>query len=141
MCKEVVDFLRDHHLPAVTVESNGIGCFLPGLLRSHLNAAGLAAAVREQTTHRAKVARILAAFDAPLAAGRLLVHSSVLKTPFAAEMTSWAADGKSPDDGLDAVAGCLLAEPVRLNRGTRPTPRPDWRPGATPVEANTDFVP
>jgi len=32
-CRQVAAFLRDNHLPSVTLETNGIGRFLPGLLR------------------------------------------------------------------------------------------------------------
>ena len=44
------------------------------------------------------------------------------------------------DDGLDAVSGCLLAEPVRLPR-TGPGRRQDWRPGRSPHTAIIDFDP
>ena len=51
-----------------------------------------------------------------------------MQTPFPDEMQDFNASGRTHDDGLDAVAGCLLAEPVRLpqhfhfNRN-----RPLWR--------------
>ena len=35
-------------------------------------------------------------------------------TPFIQEMREWTFDGSLHDDALDAVAGCLLSEPVRL---------------------------
>ncbi|MGE4220291.1 MAG: hypothetical protein AB7G39_12665, partial [Alphaproteobacteria bacterium] len=48
---------------------------------------------------------------------------------FAMEMREWRPDGAEragSDDGLDAVAGCLLAEPVRLHR-LPPAARRPWR--------------
>jgi len=141
MCAEVARFVESLHLPSVTVETNGIGRFLPGLLRSQLARLGVAAAVREHASHQPKAARILAAFDAPLAAGRLLAHASVLETPFADELGQWSPEAKCPDDGLDAVAGCLLSEPVRLPRFTPPARGADWRPGAQPQTASGQFEP
>ncbi len=48
--------------------------------------------------------------------------------------------GKSRDDGLDAVAGCLLSQPVRLSRRFAASDaRPDWRPGGGAVVARSDF--
>jgi hypothetical protein len=46
----------------------------------------------------------------------LHAHEAVFRTPFPAEMAAWRPDapGAARDDALDALAGCLLAEPVRL---------------------------
>lgn len=131
-CRAVAAFLADHHLPAVAVEINGLGRFLPGLLRRELARARVAATVREIASRKPKAQRILEAFDAVLAAGALYAHRSVWDTPFVAEMRDWRPGGGGGarggrDDGLDAVAGCLSLEPVRLDRPVRPPPRPDWR--------------
>ena len=40
----------------------------------------------------------------------------MLSTPFAAELRDWRPDHPGHDDGLDAVAACVAAEPVRLPR-------------------------
>ena len=150
LCRQVVAFLRDLHLPAVRIESNGLGKFLPGLLRRALHEAADAdwpgAAVIECSSRQAKAARILAAFDAPLAAGAIFAHDSVLASPFLVEMREWRPNlAQARDDGLDAVAGCLLSEPVRLNAHAktagRHAGRKDWRPGSGGFKASTDFTP
>ena len=141
-CRRVAAFLRDNFLPAVMLETNGLGRFLPGLLRGELAAAAVDAAVVERTSQRAKDLRIVEAFDAVLDAGRLHAHDSVWETPFVREMREWLPGGKVRDDGLDAVSGCLLAEPVRLARVTRTDdmpPRPRWRGDGGPFKAKTDF--
>ncbi|PIW30496.1 MAG: hypothetical protein COW30_02090 [Rhodospirillales bacterium CG15_BIG_FIL_POST_REV_8_21_14_020_66_15] len=143
-CRQVAAFLRENHLPSVTLETNGIGRFLPGLLRRALGTAGVEAAVIEATSRRAKDLRILDAFDAVLAAGRLRAHDSVWRTPFVREMREWTPGATCRDDGLDAVAGCLLAEPVRLGRGVPPADgvtrrKPNW-PGGGTFKARTDFA-
>ena len=56
-------------------------------------------------------------------------------------MRDWRPDGRyrGPDDGLDAVAGCLGAEPCRFDRSTTPPERrADWR-GAGAVGEAADW--
>jgi len=128
----------------VVLETNGLGRFLPGLLRREISAAGLACAVIEKASRRNKDLRIVEAFDAVLAAGRLHAHRGVWDTPFVTEMREWRPGGRSRDDGLDAVSGCLLAEPVRLSRPAAPPSglkEPGrWRAGTGPFVADTDFT-
>lgn len=127
LCRHVVAFVQDYHIPSLMLETNGLGRFLPGLLRRELALAQVGCAVVEKTSRQNKDQRILDAFEVPLAAGALHAHRSVWDTPFITEMREWQPSRNSHDDGLDAVAGCLLHQPVRL--GHRPTtaPRPNWQ--------------
>jgi len=76
----------------------------------------------------AEADRILGALEPALAARRLHAHESVFRTPFAAEMAEWRPDAVGArDDALDAVSGCLLAEPVRLVRAAAPAGARSWR--------------
>ncbi len=114
-CRAVAALARELMLPVVRVETNGLGRFLPGLLRQEMSRAGAACTVVEATSRRAKSDRILAALDPVLAARRLSAHESVMRGRFVREMAEWRPDAPGlHDDALDAVAGCLLAEPVRL---------------------------
>jgi len=144
LCRQAVDFVRANHLSSVTLETNGLGRFLPGLLRRELKGTGLQCAVIEKASHRAKDLRIIDAFDAVLAAGRLHAHRNVFSTHFVTEMREWRPGTKARDDGLDAVSGCLLSEPVRLPRLPSPDAkdikgRANWRPGADGFKAKTEF--
>lgn len=142
-CAAVARFLGDLHLPSVRVETNGVGKFLPGLLRKAIAEAGLRCAVVEVSSSRNKDLRIIEAFDAVLAAGALSAHRSVWNTPFIAEMREWLPGTGGRDDGLDAVAGCLAAEPVRLSRVPSATARRPggWRPGgANGWTADSEFT-
>jgi hypothetical protein len=135
-------FARELYLPAITLETNGIGGFLPGLLRAELAKAGMAVSVIEVASWRNKDVRIVEAFDAPLADRQLHAHASVFETPFIAEMREWRPGGKFRDDGLDAVSGCLLSEPVRLTRWAAPAilhARIPWRPGGRSFRAGSEF--
>ena len=129
LCRQVAAFAAEMRLPAIVIETNGLGRFLPALLRRELGAAGVACAVVERFSHASKEQRILDAFDPLLAAGALHAHASVWSTPFIEEMREWRPARRCRDDGLDAVSGCLLAEPVRLRRFA-PGPRREWRPGS-----------
>ena len=146
LCRQVICFANELYLPAVTIETNGLGRFLPGLLRRELNILGLGVTVIETASRQAKDTRIIDAFDAVLAAGRLHAHRMVWETPFINEMREWQPGSGKRDDGLDAVSGCLLSEPVRLRRlpalngpEARPVSRPPWRPGSSAFRAKTDF--
>lgn len=137
-CRIVAQLAKDHYLPAVTVEINGIGRFLPNILRREISCANIPCSVLEASSSRAKDIRILEAFDALLAARRLHVHRSVTRTPFIMEMREWRPGSSGRDDGLDAVAGAIAQLPDR----TGPYPRKGghiWMKSASHNTAKTDF--
>ena len=114
-CEAVARIARDLLLPVVRVETNGLGKFLPALLRQALARANAACTVVEHVSHRSKAERILAALDPALAGRRLHAHESVFRTRFPAEMAAWRPGASGvKDDALDALSGAMLAEPVRL---------------------------
>lgn len=138
-CAAVAAVARELHVPFVAVEINGIGRFLPAILRRELARARVPCAVREISSTRPKDVRILEAFDALLAARGLRAHDSVLGTPFVTEMREWRpgrAGGR--DDGLDAVAGALSLEPVRIRRESF-AGRQGWAGGGLSHTARTEF--
>lgn len=138
-CQKVARILKGLFAPSVVVEINGIGKFLPAVLRRELGAANTPCAVLEVSNTRPKDLRILEAFDAALAARALHVHAGVYDTPFLQEILEWRPGLKGArDDGLDAVAGALLQEPVRLKRSYA-TSRPNWKRGGENHTAQTDF--
>ncbi|MCU0944637.1 MAG: phage terminase large subunit [Rubritepida sp.] len=127
-CRQVAGLADELHLPVVRVETNGVGRFLPALLQREMARQGVACAVVEHNSRRPKSERILAAFDPLLAARRLFAHESVLRSPFAREMAEWRPDAKGArDDALDAAAGAILAEPVRLPALPPRRGAPSWR--------------
>ena len=127
-CRRVAQIAKELLLPVVRVETNGIGKFLPPLLRREMARAGVACTVVEHVSHKAKQDRILGALDPVMAARRLHAHEAVFRTAFPQEMAEWkpAANG-ARDDALDAVAGCLLAEPVRMPSLPPVARGPSWR--------------
>lgn len=138
-CRIVAGLAKKLMLPSITLEINGIGKFLPAILRNELARAHVPASVVEFSNRKPKDLRILEAFDAPLAARRLYVHQSVLQTSFLTEMREWRpGSSRGADDGLDAVAGAISQHPVRLKRfygkGSF-----NWAKGAENHKAKTDF--
>jgi hypothetical protein len=123
-CHIAAQAAQDFHITQMKVEDNGLGKYFPH---------ALGAMMKEISCHRARVVgvsnrrnkdqRIIEAFDAPLAAGRLFVHERIKDTPLIREMREWKPGGKSRDDGLDAVAGALeeLAASGGLKGGLQAT--------------------
>ena len=72
-------------------------------------------AVLEMYSSTNKAERIISAFEVLLAERALNVHKKIWSTPFIEEMREFSPEGKTHDDALDAVAGCLSSEPVRLS--------------------------
>lgn len=113
-CEKVVDFLEKNHLSSLRIEVNGIGKFLPGVLKQVLGKRKVRAAVLEVFSNTNKEKRILEAFEVLLAERALNVHQRIWQSPFIEEMREWSVSGSTHDDALDAVAGCLASEPLRL---------------------------
>ena len=129
-CRQVAELARELILPVVRVETNGLGRFLPALLKREMARAGAACAVLEHSNRRPKAERILSALDPLLAARRLHAHESVFRTAFPREMAEWRPEARGArDDALDAVAGCILAEPIRLPALPPRVAQPSWRGG------------
>ncbi len=126
-CEAVASLLDSYFVPVITIETNGIGKFLPARLRQVLAARKIPCAVREAHASQNKAQRILAALDAPLAAQAVYAHKSLWQTSFITEMRDWQpAKANSADDGLDAVAGAISATPMRLKGMAQAAVRVRW---------------
>jgi hypothetical protein len=115
------DFILRHNISAIQVEANGLGAFLPGLLRQHLRRHNVTCAVVTHHNTTPKTMRILNAFEGPLHAGRIHIHDRVRTHGFARAMRDWSPDDTNArDDMLDAFAAAIAAGPRQLN-GAHPT--------------------
>ncbi len=118
-CERVAERLEHYYISSITIETNGIGQFLPAIMRKVLKQRGQRVAVREQHSVSNKNERILSAFDVVLASAYLHAHQRVRDTPFIREMQDWRPNKSSQrDDGLDAVASAILSEPIRIGTNT-----------------------
>lgn len=115
-CRMMATFLQRHHLHHIAVEGNGLGRFLPGLLRQHLQNIGYKCAVQLVHQSQNKNQRLLHAFEARLHANAIHAHKSVTRTPLFNEMRAWQAErNDNDDDGMDAVAGAIALLPQQAN--------------------------
>ncbi|MCB1531724.1 MAG: phage terminase large subunit [Alphaproteobacteria bacterium] len=138
-CREIVRLAKQHYLPSLTVEINGIGKFLPSILRNEMARTHVPCRVQEVANTRPKDIRILEAFDAVMAARRLYIHRAVSRGAFMTEMQEWRpGTSRGHDDGLDAVAGALSLQPVRLKR-IYGAGGHSWMGAAQNHKAKTDF--
>jgi hypothetical protein len=138
-CKRVAQIADELFIPTIAVETNGIGKFLPAILRREINTMRVGTAVLEHASRKSKADRILSGFDARMAARSLYVHADVYKTRFITEMQEWNPSVlHGHDDGLDAAAGAISMEPVRIKRiyggGSRL-----WIAAGSGHTAKTDF--
>ncbi len=107
-CIQVAEFLQNYHLRSITIESNGLGQFLPGLLRKTLREKHYACAVQLMHNTKPKTQRILEAFEARLAARAIHLSDHLRTSRLLTEMSDWQPENKrSRDDGIDAVAGAI----------------------------------
>ena len=138
-CDRVAEILKEMYVPSVALEINGLGRFLPAILRKSLIRQRVPCAVIEVTSRRSKDLRIIEAFDAVLAARALYVNRSVMDGPFPTEMREWQPGrNKGHDDCLDAVAGALSQQPVRIGGGAY-AGRQSWMGNGSQTQADTDF--
>lgn len=138
-CRRIAQVAHELFLPSIAVEINGIGKFLPAILKRELANARVPCAVVEKVSRKAKAERILESFDAVLAARALHVHADVYKTRFITEMQEWKPSATGgQDDGLDAAAGALSLEPVRIKK-TYGSGARSWTGSGTGHTAKTDF--
>jgi hypothetical protein len=72
--------------------------------------------------------------------GSIFVNQKIWSSGFIEEMREWNFQTGKNDDGLDAVAGCLLSEPVRIaSRPASDAKINNWHRGAQIFSAQTKF--
>lgn len=139
-CRAVANMAKELFLPSVAVETNGLGQFLPRILRQEMVKVGASAGVVGINNSQSKDKRILEAFDAVLAARKLYVHKSIFETRFIVEMREWRfLKNDNRDDGLDATASALAMHPIRMVPLKGPLGGYTWMNSGVKHHAKTDF--
>ena len=130
-CEMVLCFMQRHGIYRICVETNGLGNALPEIMRDVCARRNVTVTIQKIINHQRKETRILDAIEPVLTAGRLHAHVRIQSTPLIAEMLGWTPVGTiGHDDGLDALAGAICAQPIPV------------RPlgcSAQIFSANTDF--
>lgn len=141
-CAAVVAVVRRFQLTAVAVENNGLGAFVPAILRKHLTGTGCA--VNEIARTGNKHAYILDAIETPLSGRFLWAHVSLWEGKVPDQMRDYVpgASGQRVDY-LDSLAGAIMQTPARIGHviGTAPIAErvQVWTPGAGQHEIEIDF--
>jgi hypothetical protein len=131
---QVVDVVRELHLPRVTVETNGLGKFVPGALIAAFRQAEIRCAVVSDDQTKNKNRRILEAIEPALTSNMLWAHTSVMDGDAPEIMREWNPGViDQVDDPLDSLAGAISEAPERLNAAAMgkifpALARENWRP-------------
>lgn len=130
-CQQVREIMVRYQIGRVTVETNGVGGFVPPILRKHL--AGLNCHVDEQASTANKDARILEGLEPPLSGRFLWAHVDALDA-FESQMRAWVPGVPGQrDDFLDSGSGAILQTPARIGKPVGKVvevERREWRPDA-----------
>lgn len=139
-CRQIVRVMKELDLPHVVIETNGIGNFLPAILRKHMAGTGLTC--EGKATTQSKLQKIMEAYDVRLSGGFLHAHKSVMDSRFRTQLRDFSAKtvNRSKDDYIDAVAMCILSQPIRLRAGHYGSRGQSWAVGASTVEVEMDSV-
>lgn len=142
-CLQVLEFCKRYEVPQVIVETNGVGGFLPAILRKTLGGTSIAVSDKHTTTSKAK--KIIEALETPLSAGYLHVHSSVMETPFLSQIRDFAPHLVGTkvyrDDFIDSVASAISNQPIRITSGKSSFGAANrWQSGRGEVELEADAV-
>lgn len=141
-CRQIKKIVLSLHLPRVVVETNGLGSMAVQVLRKALHGTGCGVADLHETA--GKNERIIDAFEAPLSGGFLWAHQRVIET-VRDEMKDWRPDVKEQaDNHLDAGAGAIKDQPMRIGKviGDTRLPHDDigaWRPDVGTFDVELDF--
>ena len=140
-CLSVIDFATRNYLPSINLESNGVGKFLPELLKSMLDNKNIKLSVLPFTSKQIKNNRIMSAFDSVLDAQHLYINKKIIKTGFLEQLSDFKPTEKNnKDDMIDAVSHCLNFEPTRFNRSYNGKTLAKWNRGIEPTKAQNDFT-
>jgi len=139
-CLQVIKVMKECEVPHVVIESNGIGNFLPAILRKHMAGTGLTCEGKATTQN--KLQKIMHAYETPLSAGMIHAHKSVMNSKFVGQLRDFNKHSvnRMKDDFIDAVAMAILSQPIRIKSGHYGTRKQFWGPVSTGFEMEMDSV-
>lgn len=114
-CETVINFMQNHNLTRIAVETNGIGNALPEIIRTTASQKHIPISIMSVSNHTKKETRILNAIEPLLTTNHLYMHERIKQTMVLSEMLAWSPLGSvEHDDGLDAIAGALAIMPMPI---------------------------
>ncbi|OGO18255.1 MAG: hypothetical protein A2Z02_07310 [Chloroflexi bacterium RBG_16_48_7] len=143
---KVCDRILEYQIGGILIETNGIGGYLPSILRKVMKERGIVGCgILEKNVNENKSKRILQAYESLLSARLIHVHQSVIDNGLYDQMNDWIPTAKDQkDDMLDSGAGCIINSPNKIGKivkaGTAVAGYQGYRPdGGKPVEVKVDY--
>lgn len=116
-CKQAIRLLKENEVSHVVIEKNGPGGFLPSIFRKAAEGTGVSCEGKATTQN--KLEKIMHAYETRLTGGYLHASAQVMNSPFRTQLRDFnsRSAGRAKDDFIDAVAMCILSQPIRLKSG------------------------
>ena len=111
---QIADVVQKYGLGRVTIETNGIGGFMPAVLKAALKQRRLICGVSEEKATTQKNKRILEAFEPLLLSDMLHAHDSVMGVVEDQMRQFNPLTTSNEDDFIDSAAGGITAAPERI---------------------------
>lgn len=139
-CYRVAQIVKRLQIPRVVVETNGVGGFVPPILRKALKDTGCGVTDFHVTGN--KQIRILEGFEAPLQTNHLWAHVDVINSPAYEQMRDFDPKSKDQDDDyIDSASGAILQTPVRIGKIVDKSIKQNgnlWRPQQDDIQVDVD---
>lgn len=140
-CEAVRELIVRYSIPAIHIETNGIGNFAPDILQTHVK--DLSVAIVREFTKQNKVESIIEAYEVPLSGQFLYVSKQVQSSKWATQLRDFNPRyPKGKDDFIDSPAKAIHLLPSRYRRkhDYESTNFKPWRSHNTVVEVQVDPV-
>lgn len=143
-CEQIKVAVTKYSIPCITVESSGLGGFVPPILRKVVKPLGCS--VRDVKPSTNKNTRILSSIEPALSGGFLWAHERIVQSGIAFDqMRNFNPTTKNnEDDYIDSLAGAIELTPVRIGKHTVAIDDiigDNWRPAGGVHEASFEFNP
>lgn len=140
-CRQVREFCKEYYVPQVIVETNGVGGFLPAILRKALVETEIAVVEKHSSINKAT--KIIEAIEVALSSGYFHVHQSVMETSFLGQIRDFSPKMMGykgyKDDYIDSVASAIKNEPIRITSGRKGFGQQNrWQPNSGEFEMAVD---
>lgn len=115
-CRQVKQVAIEFKLSRICIETNGVGAFAPAMMLKEVRGLGIAIEGIHSTQKKSE--KIIEAFEIPMSARFLYVHSSVMSTKFMTQLRDFNPSRMDKhDDFIDAPASAIKQLPVTIGAG------------------------
>lgn len=142
---DICDVVKQFHVGRVSVETNGIGAFMPAVLKAALKQRGLVCGVGEDHNAGNKNKRILEAFEPLILSSMIAMSRQVADSPAYNQMLEFNPSTTSnEDDYIDAAAQAIIKTPERIQSISsfqikNSSMANNWQPMSGTFEVQVDY--